>query len=166
MKKGPILVISFLTALSSLIIGIQYGKFLRQDEKTTYVKDSTSPEQKKYISPSPELIIFTKFTNKKCGFTIAIPDKFKPEQETSISATLKHESQKIYFTCAADIKIPEKEKIATDELNINNKDINTYTIDNITSTVITHPYTGAQILFSASQELIPLIENSLKFTEQ
>ncbi len=158
------LVVLFLIAV--FILGVKYGKRVEQADKTIKYTLSIPPTQPP-VSPTP--LKYMTYSSKACGVQFLYPSFLKSTGETSMSATLKQNSSSmIVISCekTSDIaKMLKDPKIATAEVTLKNRKIQTKKVGDTLYFQTTNPYHGTSINVSITQDLYPLFANTLQFTQ-
>jgi len=133
-NKAPILVLSILTTILVFIVGVRYGQHVESTNKQNAYNFKLAT---KIVPTAPrKQVKFVTYSHKQCKVEFVIPDSLKKLVESSVSASFKGDSgESLSFSC-------DKNATGTAELN---------------------PYTGRKVFFTISNELSPLLKNTLKW---
>lgn len=165
MKKGPAILLVFLLLISVFMLGIKYGQKLQSAASiTSPLPTSPVPSPKATNDTS---FTFAEYTHKGCGIQFLKPNPFKVTKESSLSAVLSYKNQNISFECPKKPvrKLQKTEKTtATSSVLLQNKTLQGYREGNNIRFIIEHAYRKTPIIISIDNNLLPLIQSSLKFT--
>ncbi len=165
MKKGPLFLLLFLLLLCMFILGLQYGKRIEIANKAISISPTISPSSKATKESS---FTFSSYSHAGCGISFTKPSPFKATKDSSVSATLEYNNQIISFECPQK-QVNQLEKsdktTATTSVTLNDKKIEAIQEGNNIRFSENHPYRKTPVIFSVDNNLLPLIESSLKFTK-
>ncbi len=145
-SKAPLLLLFALTLALIFIVGVRYGQHVEKTNKQNAYTVSLTPQP----LPTAKIagLTFKTFNHKPCGVQFIYPDSLTKKTESTTSARfVENEMLKLAVSC--DKTNPFLQALKEDKTATGIAKLNTLT--------------GKQIYFFVSKDLLPLIENSLKF---
>ena len=139
-KKGPAILLVVLTIILVFILGVRYGQQVEKTNKSIAALLSVTPTKPQ---PTQAPITFKTYSGKACGAQFLYPSNLNIIKESSTSVQLtEKETVLVDLTCVASPSAVAKGKKLETKLN---------------------PQTGKNIYFSIAEDLLPLVNSSLKF---
>ena len=166
-KVRPYILVASLILILIFILGVRYGQTVEKADKKTRFLISIPPTK---AVPSEKPLNFKTFTSPGCALTFLYPSTLSVEKETSVSAKLTKDRKTVLEFSCQKISPTEilkgKDKLATPSLTFQNKKIaeqvSTKDRSTIHSFTIKNPVTNRDISFKVEENLLPLLERTLK----
>lgn len=149
-RRGPVIFVLVLVLLLVFIGGVRYGQRVEKVNKTvSYLISLTPPPPSATPFPTPLSVKYKTFIHKPCSVSFVYPSYMKITKESSQAAALvQDETTQLVFSCErTQPQFPafDDEKAAT-------------------ITAKTNTLTGRKVFFKLNKDLVPLLENSIKFS--
>lgn len=161
-KTLPYLFLAFLLAVLLFIVGIRYGQYVEQTNRTSVtVTPSPSP------TPIPTKIplSFTEYTHTGCQISFLVPNELEKTSESSSSALFSTDAKKlaIALSCEKGTYVKnEKEIVSTVNTSIRAYEVST---SDTVSYRIYHSFSGKIVTVTVAKSYLPLITKSLALSK-
>jgi hypothetical protein len=137
MNKAPLILLFALLVTLIFILGVRYGQHVEKTNETVSVLLSIPPTKP---VPTETPLGFRTYSSKSCDLEFTYPKSLKIEKESTNSAAFARNGKTVI----------EWDCTATTSSRLKNKKFN--------------PINGRNLYYEVEKSLLPLFENSLKFS--
>lgn len=157
-KSLPYFFLAFLFAILLFILGVRYGQYVEQINKTVSYLISLPPSPT--VAPTLPPLGFSTYTHKDCGVSFLIPNQIDKTKESSVSALFSSKEKKLAIALSCEKKSfiqSKEEKVIT----INSLRVFETTTPEVTSYRLFNSKNSLVVTVTASKEYLLLIQKSL-----
>lgn len=162
-KFLPYVFLGLLAIILFFVIGVRYGQKVEKANKTISYLISIAPTPTALPRPTEAPLAFEPYRHSGCGVDFPRPLTFKIEKTSTDEAVFTENGKTVMsFACPKNLAAP-KAAPSPACLTIDTQRLACTRENGTVSFTAYNPVNGKRILFHAGENLIPFLEDSLKF---